>query len=139
MTDIAALSSQARQLLPQLPVSDSIFTDSSATHLRKWRSRECAPAARAFKGDTAVTPQLPVTPRRRPRRHPLQPTILELTVYPDALETTPPYQKPGLLVCSAPAYVVHLIRSWQCPFRIWLSKCKFALLYHDICVRFLLL
>ena len=98
VTDIAALSSQARRLLPQLTISDAIFTERSAARLRAWRSQECEPSARRFKGDAALVPELPVTPRRRPLRQPARLTLLELTVYPDALETTPRLHKPGILV-----------------------------------------
>lgn len=98
VTDIAPLSAHARRLLPQLEISSSIFTERSAERLREWRARECSPGARVFRNGHAVEPQLPVTPRRRPLNPPVHPTLLELTVYPDALETTPQPPQTGFAV-----------------------------------------
>eukprot|EP00892_Ulva_mutabilis_P007120 jgi/Ulvmu1/4780/UM020_0065.1 len=103
VVDIVALSAPARRLLPQLPISDAIFTQRSAARLQEWRAEDCTPAVRRFKNGVAVAPQLRVTPRRRPVVQPAQPSLLEVTVYPDALETTAPYRHAGLLERTAGA------------------------------------
>lgn len=112
VVDIRSLSSDARRLLPQMPISDAIFTERSASRLQAWRTQDCGPAARRFHNDVADPPQLQTTPRRRPVEEPIRPTLLEVTVYPDALESTPPYHQPGLLVRTVQLHSTCMTR-WE--------------------------
>jgi hypothetical protein len=78
--DIMPLSKQAQRLLPKLPISDSIYSDTTVKKLRGWRAETHNPCSQAF--DPEARP--PATPRRKHNDPADAAFVLEVTVYPDA-------------------------------------------------------